>query len=75
MVANDTTQDTMVGDTFDINGQVFEVVEELEHDQYRLNDGQHDVVLAFNELEERPRVTAPPVFVFSRHAPEYLFSR
>ncbi len=51
-------QDTLVGDTFDIDGQVFEVVEELEHEHYRLNNGTKDVVLAFDELEERPRVEA-----------------
>ena len=51
-------QDMLVGDTFDIEGQVYEVVETLDNEEYRLNDGRHDVVLAFDDLVERPRVEA-----------------
>ena len=68
VVANDTQQNTMVGDTFDIDGQVFEVVEALANDKYRLNDGRYDVELACAELEERPRVA-----VLSTYLP-FLFS-
>jgi hypothetical protein len=51
-------EDMLVGDTFDIKGQVFEIVEELDNGDYRLNDGRRDVVLAFNDLSERTRVEA-----------------
>lgn len=56
--ANDITSDVQVGDTFNLEDQVYEVVEQLANGDYRLNDGWHDITLKFNEITECPRVAA-----------------
>jgi hypothetical protein len=56
--ANDTLSDIQVGDTFDLEDQVYEVVEQLANGDFRLDDGVRSVQIAFSELRECPRVVA-----------------
>lgn len=54
--ANDIASDVQVGDTFNLEDQVYEVVEQLMNGDYRLNDGRNDITLKFSEIKECPRV-------------------
>jgi len=53
-----STTDTQVGDTYDIDGHVFEVVEDFGDGQYRLNDGRHDMPFTRDQLAKCDRVAA-----------------
>ena len=46
----------MVGDTFDIEDRIYEVVEQLSSGEFRLNDGWNDITLKLDEIGYCPRV-------------------
>lgn len=57
--ANDTqSDDVQVGDTFDLEDRIYEVVEQLANGDFRLNDGRRDITLKFDEIAYCPRVAA-----------------
>lgn len=54
--ANDTKSDVQVGDMFDLEDRVYEVVEQLANGDFRLNDGWQNITLKLDEITECPRV-------------------